>query len=552
MAENFGQLQDYFDDPRYTFVVHNAQAEWKFCKAVGLRFPKQHFDTFLAAVMILHASAFNLVGGVYKHASLASMMARHHLPFIASDEKDEIRDAILRNEHVEKFGMERVLEYCMGDAKAVLALGSPVQKEFHRICGPYAERNLAEIYQPYSIAMAEASWRGLRLDQNNWERLTKVAPVYRRQRVGIMRQFGYDHDGEGIGGLGFQKMIRQIGLERDWKRTEKGHFSTQDIELESFRDHPAINAALEMKRFDSFMNQDLGLLMDRDGQVRCNIQVLKQHTTRNSTSGPNLMGLPGEMRPLFLPDDGCVFVHFDFSQQEPGIAGWISQDQALSADFRHGDVYINLGRRLGLIKVHSSEREIKAARKLMKVLMLAILYGKFIRSVALDLGILYQQACTHMTNFHAAYADLFGWLKSYVSQSLERGWAENILGFRAGFNRQHGVNSGHLSRSCQNFPIQSSAAACFQLTGVYLDDMGCDIRLPIHDAYFLNCPNDRRIIADVRMKIMSATAMANGQLFPGLPTKRDIEVLTCFAKDGNEDSFDQWVAAVEAGTCHQN
>jgi DNA polymerase-1 len=264
------------------------------------------------------------------------------------------------------------------------------------------------------------------------------------------------------------------------------------------------------------------------------------------------MGLPGEMRPLFLPDEGCVFLHFDFSQQEPGIAGWVSGDPALSDDFRMGDVYINLGRRLGLIGAGSASPEVKRVRKLMKVLMLAILYGKFIRSVATDLGISYNHACTHMANFRTAYATLFGWLKSYVSQSMERGWAENILRFRAAFNPQHGFDRGHLSRSCQNFPIQASAAACFQLTGIYLADLGCDIRLPIHDAYVLNCPNDRRVIADTRMKIMAGTATAVGQLFPGLTPRRDIEVLHRFAKDGHEDSFEQWVAAVEGGTCAQN
>ncbi len=187
LAENFEQLQAFFDDPRYCFVVHNAQAEWKFCKAAGLRFPKRHFDTFLAAVMVLHASAFNLVGGVYKYASLANMMAKYHLPFIAGGEKDEIRNAILKNEHVERFGMARVLDYCMNDAKATLALFAALQKDLKEQCGPRAQSNLFDVYQPYALAMAEASWKGLRLDQSAWERLTAIAPNYRRQRVAVMR-----------------------------------------------------------------------------------------------------------------------------------------------------------------------------------------------------------------------------------------------------------------------------------------------------------------------------------------------------------------------------
>jgi len=475
-------------------------------------------------------------------------MTRYHLPFTQPDEKDEIRDNILCGAW-RQFGIQRVVDYCMADAQALVQVLPQLQKEFLERCGPRADHNLTHVYQPYSLIMAEAGQRGLRLDQSGWERLKHVAPGYRRQRVATMEEFGYEHDGEGIGGLAFEKMIRTIGLDREWERTATNKFSTAEETLEEYRDHPAINAALEMNRFDNFMNQVLGALMDRDGRLRCSIQTLKQHTSRNSTVAPNLMGIPGELRPLLLPDDGCVFVHFDFSQQEPGAAAWLSKDAALWQDFMNGDVYINLGRRLGLLKPDSLDKEIRTVRKQMKVLMLAILYGKGVRSVAMDLGISYQQACAHMNNFRHAYSTLFAWLRAFVTKSLERGWAENLIGFRAAFDQLHGFSPGKLKRSCQNFPVQSAAAASFQLTGIYLTELGCDIRLPVHDAYLLNCINDRRVIADTRKKVISATGTAVDQLFPGLPPKRDIEVLNCFCKDGNEDSFEHWLTGVEAGAC---
>jgi hypothetical protein len=110
-------------------------------------------------------------------------------------------------------------------------------------------------------------------------------------------------------------------------------------------------------------------------------------------------------------------------------------------------------------------------------------------------------------------------------------------------------NRGHIARSCQNFPIQSSAAACFQLTGAYLSQFGSDIRLPLHDAYLINVPDDPQALADEEQRVISETTLATQQLFPGLAVKRDIDILRCFAKDANEGSFKKLLAELEAIGC---
>jgi DNA polymerase-1 len=258
------------------------------------------------------------------------------------------------------------------------------------------------------------------------------------------------------------------------------------------------------------------------------------------------MGIPGELRPLLLPDEGCRFMHFDYSQQEPGVAGYVSGDAALMKDFSTGDVYINLGLRLGLITTSIPESEKRRIRSgILKALMLAILYGKSVRSISRDLGCSYGEARVLLSNFQYTYPHLFAWLKRYVATSLERGWAENIIGFRAAFNVRDPRERGHVARSCQNFPVQASAAACFQLTGIYLGQFGSDVRLPLHDAYLINVPDDPHDLAEEEHRIISATMLANEQLFPGLAVKRDIETLGRFAKDGNEASLEAMLKALQ-------
>jgi DNA polymerase-1 len=399
--------------------------------------------------------------------------------------------------------------------------------------------------------MAEAQIRGMRFDMAGWDRLQLVAPRYRERLLALMRASGYDHDGEGIGGRGFRRMITNLGLDRTWPRTPTGQFSTREDDLKSFRhQHPAIDATHRLVKFDAFMNQDVGSRVDRDGRLRCSILPLAQRSGRNSTVGPNLMGIPGELRPLLLPDEGCRWLHFDYSQQEPGVAGFISNDRNLLHDFTTGDVYKNLGLRMGLIRSDMPPDVIRSIRnKVLKALMLSILYGKSAAGIARDLPCTLHQAVLHLQQFARTYSRVVTWLKNYVAVSMEQGWAENIIGYRACYKVLDPRSRAHVARSCQNFVIQSSAAACFQVTGLYLADFGADIRLPQHDAYLLNVPDNAKAIAEAEEQVAAATASANQKVFPGLVVKRDIEVLSRFAKDGKEDSFEKWVASLEEVPC---
>lgn len=550
-TDRWERLQGFFENPEYTFVVHGCHAEAQFCECVGLRFPQNFIDTLLMSVMVLHAKIFHLAGGVYKNASLAKISTRYGIPLFWEKDKDAIRDSIMRGTHLEEFGMEAVLAYCLDDARAVVRLYGPLSQDLRRTCGQFADKNLTQLYQPYSLVMAAAARKGIRFDTSSWGRLLELAPLYRERLLGTMRMHGYDHDGEGIGDRAFRRLIGNLGLDATWPKTPTGQFSTKEDHLKSHRHHhEALNAIYKLTKFDAFMNQDMGARVDSDGRLRCGILPLAQRSGRNSTIAPNLMGMPCELRPLLLPDEGCKFIHFDYSQQEPGVGAYISGDQALVEDFSDGDVYVNLGRRIGLVKPDMTAEQVKNVRKnILKSLMLAIIYGKSARSISRDIPCSYGAAVMHLANFASTYNRLFAWLRNYVAVSLERGWAENIIGFRAAFDVANPAERSHVARSCQNFPIQSSAAACFQATGLYLADLGADIRLPLHDAYLLNVLDEPHALAMGRAQVESATFHANNLIFPGLAVKREIEVLDRFAKDGKTNSFLNWVAELQRELC---
>jgi DNA polymerase I-like protein with 3'-5' exonuclease and polymerase domains len=548
-TDRWENLRPILEDPGYTLVVHGCHAERLFCEQVGLPCSTNFMDTMLMAVMLLHAKSHEQGDSVYYHASLARMAARYGILHPSADDKDSIRNSILRGTYLEDFGMARVLEYCRDDARTCLQLLRPLLADFKATCGPSAERNLSQLYQPYSLLMATTANKGIRFDLDGWGRVLEIAPSYRARLIAEMRAAGYDHEGEGLGQRGFRRMITNLGLEKTWRRTPTGMFSTKGDDLKAFRRVPAIDAAYKLEKFDTFMGQDIGRLVDADGRLRCSILPLAQRTGRNSTVKPNLMGIPAELRPLLLPDEGCKFVHFDFSQQEPGIAAYLSGDEGLLNDFAGQDVYRNLGLRMGLLTSDMPEMTIRRIRNsILKALMLSIIYGKSARGIARDLPCSLHQAELHLGQFARTYPRLCAWLKNYVGVALRRGWAENVIGYRAAFNVLNPRARGHIARSAQNFPIQSSAAACFQIAGIHLSDFGADLRLPLHDAYLLNVVDEPAEMREAVERIKAATTAASKQLFPDLAVRVDIEVLPCFAKDGKIDSFREWIAYLEEGS----
>src|SRR5262249_23248795 len=154
--------------------------------------------------------------------------------------------------------------------------------------------NLNQLYLPYSLLMGRTANKGLRFDLDGWGRAVELAPRYRGRLIAEMRAAGYDHDGEGLGQRGFRHMITHLRLEKTWRRPETGGFSIKGDDLKAFRYVPAIDAVYKLDKFDTFMAQDIGSLVDADGRVRCSILPLAQRTGRNSTIKPNLMGIPAE------------------------------------------------------------------------------------------------------------------------------------------------------------------------------------------------------------------------------------------------------------------
>lgn len=124
--------------------------------------------------------------------------------------------------------------------------------------------------------------------------------------------------------------------------------------------------------------------------------LISHNTGRMSSADPNLQNIPShatDIRHMFRASPGYVMMSSDYSQQEPKLTAFVSQDQKMFDAFTHGkDIYATIAS-IGFNvpyesclefhpETHEYQPDGKARRGEAKTVLLGVLYGRSIPSIA--------------------------------------------------------------------------------------------------------------------------------------------------------------------------
>lgn len=128
------------------------------------------------------------------------------------------------------------------------------------------------------------------------------------------------------------------------RKTAKGAPSTDKIALEALRWHEDVARLLEYRQITKSVSAYLLPLLDRlgsDGRVHPSFNAHRVVTGRLSCSEPNLMTIPrdnaSEVRALFEPEPGMVFVTADLPNAELRVAASMANETLWLESFRRDD-----------------------------------------------------------------------------------------------------------------------------------------------------------------------------------------------------------------------
>jgi DNA polymerase-1 len=177
-------------------------------------------------------------------------------------------------------------------------------------------------------------------------------------------------------------------------------------------------------------------------RIHTNLRTYGAETGRFSSNSPNLQNVPShhyEVRQMFVPQEGHLFISADFSAQEPRIAAHLSNDQRMIKAYGEGkDLYAVIA---SIIYDTTYEECLenkdgkfykagKERRSTAKWVMLGIMYSKGVSSLAVDLGVTKDKA----EKIYNKVLTEFPGLKKLIADSEQtaktRGFVETIIGRR--------------------------------------------------------------------------------------------------------------------------
>ena len=113
--------------------------------------------------------------------------------------------------------------------------------------------------------------------------------------------------------------------------------------------HPIVDALKDYRAVSTLVNTFVIALpkeIKSDGKVHCSYKQIGADTGRMACTKPNLQQVPSkakDIRQMFRASDGYVLIGSDFSQQEPKLTAFLSQDVGLLKAAREGrDVYSSI------------------------------------------------------------------------------------------------------------------------------------------------------------------------------------------------------------------
>lgn len=496
--------------PDAVYVAFGASAEWSCYRALGWQMPGRVIDLYAEFRCLTNGSVLN-VG-----TSLLDAAAHYGCPAMPASHKERMRTLVLTGGPFSAEEREVILDYCMEDVEMTAVL---------------YRRMLPEINVPaalergrYSKAVARIEWNGIPTDvellnalRERWShlRVHLVNEVEHEHRFGIYSTQG---DNVSFSYSRFDEFLVREGLYDVWERTSS-RSSKPRLDKDYLKQMAQFFPRLEPFRALRKLTASLPTLdppIGTDGRNRTSIRAFAAKTSRNQPRAREmLMCFPGWLRSVMRADPGHALLYADLSSAEFGIAAALSGDEAMMADYRSGEPYLGLGKRMGVLPVEATRQSHSRERENMKAICLGTQYGMGHRTLARRLGVSLTVAEDLLRLHRRAYPGYW----SYVAAVRETAQFERCVWTALDWRLNDAHH--HDKKSVGNFPMQATCADILRLACCLATEGGLEVGAPFHDAMLVHV---RQEDAEAALEFVSQCwTRASEALLGGFALRSDLD-----------------------------
>ena len=374
-----------------------------------------------------------------------------------------------------------------------------------RECG--MEKLYYEIELPLCAVLARMETRGVLVDQMALVAFGNMLELgIQKDQADIFRYAGQEFNINSPKQLG-EILFEKLGLP-PVKKTKSGYSTNAEV-LEKLKSrHPIVEAILDYRTLTKLKSTYADGLVKEiadDGRIHTTFQNMVTATGRLSSTEPNLQNIPvrtelgSEIRKMFVPKDGWVFVDADYSQIELRVLAHIANDAHMQAAFTSGmDIHTATAAQV----FHVAPEDVTPLmRRHAKAVNFGIVYGISEFSLAEDIGVTRKEAKAYIENYLQNYAGVREYMKNIVAQAKQDGFVTTMFGRRRNLPELKSSNFNIRSfgeRVALNTPIQGTAADIIKLAMIHVDKalreqkLQARLVLQVHDELIVECPIEER------------------------------------------------------------
>jgi DNA polymerase I len=471
------------------WVSYVATAELRSMLALGHPLPKHVLDLYVENRWlhnIQESKQERKQKQEEKFFGLATTLRRFGCYSIGNDEKEAMRDLILRGGLYTEQQQNEILDYCESDVNGLDALLPKMLPQIDiRRAIARGTVNLTE--------SAKIEDRGVPMDVERLEAIRNHSGDLIRHIISKHPQIDV-YDGTTFSQKKFEVFLQREGLARDWKKTDTGIYSSENSYLEKIGEHCEIIEELrQLKKIILQLQRDR-FCTGADGRARCPLWPFSSVTGRNQpaagkdhkdgirSESPFVFGLPKSFRFLIRPTTGMALAYIDWEQQEFAIAALMSGDKEMVRAYKSGNPYLALAKKLGAVPESATKDTHRLEHEKYKAVVLGVNYGRTKQGLSKVLGLPTNECAKLLRGYWKTFSTYAGWRKTVRMLMLGYGrlWVWD------GWQCLLGVKPN--VRSVLNWPVQSTGAVILRLAIVLAARKGVRIIAPVHDALLIESP----------------------------------------------------------------
>ena len=362
-----------------------------------------------------------------------------------------------------------------------------------------------EIEMPLSFVLYSMEKEGVKVEKDALKAYGDALLV----KIEKLENSVYEQAGEKFN-LNSPKQLGEILFEKlqlpGGKKTKTGYSTAADVLEKLAPDYPMIADILEYRtlaKLKSTYADGLGTCIKEDGKIHTTFNQTITATGRISSTEPNLQNIPMRMelgrqiRKVFVPKDGYVFVDADYSQIELRLLAHMSDDERLIDAYKQDS---DIHRITASNVFHIPMDEVTdLQRRNAKAVNFGIVYGISSFGLSQDLSISRKEAAEYIDKYFETYPGVKIYLDKLVRDGKEQGYVTTLFGRKRPIPELSSSNFMQRSfgeRVAMNSPLQGTAADIMKIAMIRVfermekEQLKSKMLLQVHDEILIEAAKD--------------------------------------------------------------